>query len=106
MSLMRRFLKVFASRPARRVVAVILGCVLILGLWALWWEPSSLRTVRRTVPIQGWHAAHSGLRVAVLSDLHVGAPHRSLSNLRQVVAATNAEKPDLIVLLGDFVIQG
>jgi predicted MPP superfamily phosphohydrolase len=48
---------------------------------------------------------HSGLKIAVLSDLHVGAPHRSLSRLKEIVTATNAEKADLIVLLGDFVIQ-
>jgi hypothetical protein len=46
------------------------------------------------------------LKIAVLSDLHVGSPHRSLANLSKVVAATNAEKPDLIVLLGDYVITG
>ena len=41
-----------------------------------------------------------------MSDLHVGSPHRSLSNLKTLVSATNAERPDLIVVLGDLVIQG
>ena len=40
-----------------------------------------------------------------MSDLHVGSPFRSLSTLKEVIAATNAEKPDLVVLLGDFVIH-
>jgi predicted MPP superfamily phosphohydrolase len=44
------------------------------------------------------------LKIAVLSDLHVGSPHRSIANLKQVVDATNAENPDLVVLLGDYVI--
>jgi predicted MPP superfamily phosphohydrolase len=46
------------------------------------------------------------MKVAVLSDLHVGSPYRTLADLTKVVAATNTEKPDLIVLLGDFVITG
>jgi len=46
------------------------------------------------------------MKVAVLSDLHVGSPCRTLADLTKVVAATNAEKPDLIVLLGNFVITG
>jgi hypothetical protein len=78
----------------------------LLGAWAFWWEPSSLRIVRHSIVVSPWHAANSGLKIAVLSDLHVGSPHRSLANLSKVVAATNAEQPDLIVLLGDYVITG
>ena len=46
------------------------------------------------------------LRIAVLSDLHVGSPHVGLDKLRRIVERTNAENPDLVVLLGDFVIGG
>lgn len=101
-----RFRKVFFSRRAKRFILAIFVAACVLSLWALWWEPSSLSVVRHTVSIEPWHAEHSGLRVAVLSDLHVGAPHRPLAMLGDLVAATNAEKADLIVLLGDFVIQG
>jgi predicted MPP superfamily phosphohydrolase len=78
----------------------------VLLLWSVWWEPSSLAVVERTIAVQPWHAEHGGLRIAVLSDLHVGAPHRGLAKVRELVSVTNAQKPDLIVILGDFVIQG
>jgi uncharacterized protein len=65
-----------------------------------------LQIVRQTIAIRSWHVEHDGFRVAVLSDLHVGSPHRSLANLREVIDATNAEHADLIVVLGDLVIQG
>jgi predicted MPP superfamily phosphohydrolase len=94
------------SRKLRLILAVAGLAVLLVGTWALWWEPSSLQIVRRSVVVSPWHAEHSGLRIAVLSDLHVGSPYRGISNLKRIVAATNAEKPDLIVLLGDYVIQG
>jgi hypothetical protein len=47
----------------------------------------------------------SGLRVAHLTDLHVGAvtPLRVLS---AAVALANAEEPDLVLLTGDFVCHG
>ena len=65
------------------------------------------RLVVRHVPFQTerWPETHPPLRVAVLSDLHVGAPHVGLEKLREIVATTNAERPDLVVLLGDYVIQ-
>src|SRR4030095_12882815 len=65
-----------------------------------------LRVVERTIAVQPWHAEHAGLKIALMSDLHVGAPHRDLARLQEVVSITNEQKPDLIVLLGDFLIQG
>jgi hypothetical protein len=41
-----------------------------------------------------------------MSDLHVGAPYRDLTQLKAVVSKTNTQKPDLIIILGDFVIEG
>jgi predicted MPP superfamily phosphohydrolase len=80
--------------------------VLSLILWGFWWEPSSLTVVHRTIEISPWHHEHGGLRIALISDLHVGAPYRGLPALKRVVSVTNAEKPDLIILLGDYVING
>ena len=42
----------------------------------------------------------------MLADLHVGSPFNGLEKLTRVVDAANAMKPDLILLPGDFVIQG
>jgi len=53
--------------------------------------------------LPGWP---SELRIAVLSDLHVGSPHVGLDKVRTIVERTNAENPALVVLLGDFVIGG
>jgi len=78
---------------------------LALFLWAFWLEPASLTFVEQTVAVHPWHRQHSGLRIAVMSDLHVGAPHRDLMTLKKLVSETNEHKPDLVVILGDFVIQ-
>jgi predicted MPP superfamily phosphohydrolase len=42
----------------------------------------------------------------VLADLHVGSPHKGLDSLQDLVERTINAKPDLILLPGDFVIQG
>ena len=45
-------------------------------------------------------------RVAILTDLHIGSPHTNLDKLQQVVTRTNDEHPDLVLILGDLVVQG
>jgi uncharacterized protein len=93
-------------KTLRRVLLLAAAILLALFAWAAWWEPSSLGVVEQTIAVHPWHHEHSGLKIAVMSDLHVGAPHRDLASLKDVVSETNAQKPDLIVILGDFVIEG
>jgi predicted MPP superfamily phosphohydrolase len=68
---------------------------------ALWAEPRSLAVTRLHVEVPGW--AQAGLRIGVLSDLHAGAPHASLERVQQVADVIDAERPDLLALLGDYV---
>jgi predicted MPP superfamily phosphohydrolase len=78
----------------------------MLGLWAFWIEPARLTTQHVTLQVPRWRPEHRNLKVAVLTDLHVGSPHTGIEKLKQVVAQTNNEHPDLVVILGDLVIQG
>ena len=43
-----------------------------------------------------------GLRIAVITDLHGGAPFIDDAKIDSVVAMTNAANPDLILLAGDY----
>ncbi|MGE0603986.1 MAG: metallophosphoesterase [Xanthobacteraceae bacterium] len=43
------------------------------------------------------------LRIAAIADLHAVEPWMPLSRIEEIVRATNALEPDLIVLLGDYV---
>jgi predicted MPP superfamily phosphohydrolase len=62
--------------------------------------------VRETrVRSAGWTATRPPLRIAVLTDLHVGSFRNGLDRLDEVVARTNAANPDLVVILGDLVIH-
>jgi predicted MPP superfamily phosphohydrolase len=95
-----------ATTIAQRLVAALACLALPLGLWAFWLEPASLRNEDHTLAIPRWPAACSGLRVAVLADLHVGSPWNGLDKLEEIVALTNKAEPDLVLLAGDYVIHG
>jgi uncharacterized protein len=80
---------------------VVIGA--LLAAWAFLWEPDRLVVRESAVALPCWHGAP--VRVAVVSDLHIGSPHTGVDKLDQVVATINAGRPDVVVLLGDFVIQ-
>ncbi len=78
--------------------------ILAAGLRAFWWEPASLNVTEERIPLH--LAAHGSVRIAILTDLHVGAPFNGPAKLHAVVERTNAARPDIICILGDLVIQG
>jgi predicted MPP superfamily phosphohydrolase len=90
-------------RKRLRVYAALLVIFGPLALWGFWIEPTRLVVNRTELALPGLPAELAGLRVAALSDLHVGGWHITEDRLREVVRRTNAESPDVIVLLGDFV---
>jgi uncharacterized protein len=87
-------------------VGTLVSVVTCLGVWSTVIEPDMLR-VRHVVVTSGtWPATIPPLKIAVIADLHVGAPHIDLAKLDDVVAVANGLQPDLVLLLGDYVIQG
>jgi predicted MPP superfamily phosphohydrolase len=65
-------------------------------------EPSLLVTKNVNLFIPNWHNELNGLKVAVISDLHIGLKGVDLEKLETIVAKINKEKPDLVLFLGDF----
>lgn len=59
------------------------------------------RVDEREIELPRWPRALDGLRVAHLSDIHVGGA-MDRARLREVAALTAAARPDLIVHTGDF----
>lgn len=76
-----------------------------LALWGFWWEPDQLEVRRVTLALPGWPGGHQPLTVAVLSDLHAGSPYIDAAKIVRVVESVNAAGPDLVLLLGDYVIS-
>lgn len=65
-------------------------------------EPGLLQVTETTLSVARLPAGLNGLRIAHLSDLHIG-PFVDRAHIRRAVALTNAQHPDLVVLTGDFV---
>ena len=88
---------------------ILIGLVLmgaLLATWAFFIEPAGFRINEERISVTKWPEQCNGKRIAVLADLHVGSPHKGLNSLRDLVGLVNAAKPDLVLLPGDFVIQG
>jgi uncharacterized protein len=93
------------ERPGRVAAgAAAAGAFAAAVAWrALWQEPRSDRVREIDLALPGWPAALDGLRVALLSDLHAGAPHVREPRIERLVTAVGARRPDLVLLLGDYV---
>jgi predicted MPP superfamily phosphohydrolase len=59
------------------------------------------RVQERHIVLPNWPRAFDGLRVAHLSDIHVGGA-MNRARLLQVAALTNGARPDLVLHTGDF----
>jgi uncharacterized protein len=74
-----------------------------VGSYAMAEPRFRLVLTRHAVTLPGWPAGGSPLRIAALADLHACEPWMPVSRIDEIVAATNALQPDVIVLLGDYV---
>jgi uncharacterized protein len=73
--------------------------------WGFLLEPQRLVVNEHELRLPRWPAKLSGLKVALIADLHVGSPFWDLEALSQLVERTNTEKPDLVLLAGDYQIN-
>jgi predicted MPP superfamily phosphohydrolase len=96
------------TRVGRRRLALASACLALAGLagWSVLVVPDQLVVTTTTIVLPRWPRAQDGLRVIAISDVHAGSPYVDVLKLRALVALTNAQQPDLVALLGDYVIQG
>jgi uncharacterized protein len=88
-----------------RICRMVFIVGLILACWAFVWEPSRLTEKNYSLTLPNWPAVCSSYRIAVASDIHAGAPYIDLEKIDRMVAMIQKQKPDLVLLPGDFVIQ-
>lgn len=65
-------------------------------------EPGQLSVEKVPITLTRLPSAFEGLTIALLCDLHLG-PYVTQAHIANAIQATNAAKPDLIVLGGDMV---
>ncbi|WP_375462836.1 metallophosphoesterase [uncultured Methylobacterium sp.] len=97
--------------PSRRQVLTGLGgsaaaLVASTGAYAFGIEPLHRLVVTRYAPCLPHWTPGLSLRIAVLADFHVCEPFMPLDRVAEIVDATNALAPDLILMLGDYPAAG
>jgi uncharacterized protein len=68
-----------------------------------WYEAGWVRLRTLAVPLPRLPAALDGLRLAHLSDLHLGLPSRGSFAIERAVEWVEERRPDLVVVTGDLV---
>jgi uncharacterized protein len=90
----------------KKIIRIALAVLLLLTIsclvWGLFIEPNRLIVREQAIQIDNWPKELSGLRIAVIGDVHTGGPFINDQKLRRIVELTNQQQPDLIVLLGDY----
>ncbi len=93
----------------RKIFRVAATVILLLAagavIWGFFIEPDRLVLHQATIQIDAWPAELSGLRIALIADVHTDNRFINEKKLQKIVELTNAQNPDLIILLGDY-IQG
>jgi len=90
------------ARRLRITLAAITLFVAAAAFWGFLVEPGRLVIRQQTIQIDNWPQPLDGLRIAVLSDIHVDNWFITEKKLRTIVERTNQLQPDLIVILGDY----
>jgi predicted MPP superfamily phosphohydrolase len=88
------------------VLTALVVVLAVLGAAAMtwgWFEAGWLRRRVLEVELDGVPAELDGLRVAHLSDFHLGVPSRGRRATEEAVAWVVARRPDLVCVTGDLV---
>ena len=73
------------------------------AVWTTVVEPRRLRVREVAVEMPGWPEGLANLRIALVSDIHAGAPHVDEGRVARIVETVNRAQPDLVALLGDYI---
>jgi hypothetical protein len=90
----RRFLE--------RTAVLVSATPFVAAGYGLFYERQDVEIVRQRVRLVRLPKAFEGLRIAQLSDIHIG-PFTTADYIRHCVAITNGLEPDLIALTGDYI---
>ncbi len=76
-----------------------------LGFYAVAIEPNRLIINEQTITVKHWDKELNGFKIVAISDIHGGSNFIDEAKLQEIVKTVNAQNPDIIVLLGDYVSQ-
>ena len=96
----------------RRLSGLVLTNIIISGVLLILFADSYFRqrldtvVVRQDITVSNLDSRLDGLKIVLISDLHLSSWHGHYDRLDRVVSAINAEQPDLLINTGDFITFG
>jgi uncharacterized protein len=79
--------------------------IIILGFYSIVIEPNRLIVNEQNITVKHWDKELNGFKIVAISDIHGGSNFIDEAKLQEIVKTVNAQNPDIIVLLGDYVSQ-
>ena len=84
------------------IVLAFLALLLLIILWGLL-EPYTIDVQEQRGEVPGLPDSWVGARVAVIGDIQIGMWLTNVATVRRIVRNIVREKPDLVLLTGDFI---
>jgi predicted MPP superfamily phosphohydrolase len=83
------------------IAAVLFGALCLA--YAYFIEPFRLVVNQQQINVEGWESEFNGFRAVLISDIHGGSRGGDIESIQRIVETANAQNPDAIFLLGDYV---
>jgi predicted MPP superfamily phosphohydrolase len=90
------------SLSRRKFLGISAGALAAGALGNSFYEPQEANVSQVLITLKRLPSVFDGLRIAQLSDIHFTS-FMTIDHLDRVIELTNAQKPDLVILTGDFV---
>jgi predicted MPP superfamily phosphohydrolase len=92
-------------KPLKLILLAIVSAIVGLAVWAFLIEPNRLVIHYETIVVSSPRPDSRPIRIAAIGDIHAGSPFINTTKLKRIVELTNGQQPDLIVLLGDYMVR-
>lgn len=84
-----------------KFASTLIALAILCLLYGFFIEPRLLKIRHVTLASQNYEGP--ALRIALLSDIHIGGRHVPAGRVETIVARVNALSPDIILIPGDFI---